>query len=872
MTREQAVRLPLSLLFGLSVLFSGFARVSPLAAQPSQRPNLILILTDDQQWVSIDYMPKLQNYFVQQGIKFTNSFVTTSICCPSRSSILTGLYAHNHRVLHNDGGFDVFDDSSTLATWLHDAGYRTGLVGKYLNGYSGTYIPPGWDDWHAIITQSKYYNYNLSENGKVKRFKTATTDYITDVLAARALSFIRAGGSAPFFLYFAPNAPHGPSTPAERHRSLFNNLPPWRPPNYNEADVSDKPAWIKQLASLSASEQQRIDDLRKDQIRCLQAVDEAVEAIINAVAEIGATDNTIIVFMSDNGFMWGEHRQDGKFAQYEESIRVPLLLRAPGMVSQARVENQFALNIDIAPTFAELAGAQPGSAIDGESLRRIVDGVATSSRGDFLVEAWKEIKPNQKATIPENAGVRNNGWKYVEYVNGDKELYDLNNDPYELNNRANNPAFAAVQAELAQRLQQLKTGIGCTEATAAFRADSRTGCNSLAVNFTDESTGAVASRLWDFGDGSTSTVQNPSHVYVASGIYTVKLKVSSAHCSDTETKFSYINVGVAPTAGFTGTSATGNAPLTVNFADQSTGAPTSWAWTFGDGASSSVQNPSHQYNSPGTYSVSLTASNTCGTDIETKSSYITVTSVPVNLALNKPATASSTVSAERAPAKAVDGNIDTYWRNGSLISPQTSWLRVDLQSPQMISRGVVKWRGSYYAKKYQFQVSTDNLNWTTVFINNAGTSGTHNFTFPGVNARYVRLYMTELSSENYRLNELEVYAGAGALAQTSITTFPDPEIVDETVGDVPDDIALRPNAPNPFNPETRINFSLPEDAHVSIKVYNLLGEEVATVIDEPRAAGNHTVDFHPENLSSGVYFYVLDAGATRLVRRMTLVK
>jgi len=762
-------------------------------AQTGTPPNLILILADDQQWAAIDSMPKLQTYFAQQGVKFTNAFSTTALCCPSRASILTGQYAHNHGVLDNtapDGGFTAFTDTSTIATWLKTAGYRTGLFGKYLNGYLGpnnTYVPPGWDDWRGILTEDVYYDYNLNENGVTNHYGSEESDYLTDVLANKAANFIRAGNGSPFFVYLAPSAPHRVAVPAIRHLGLFLNLPPWRPPSYNEADVSDKPAWVQGVPRLSSSTRQFIDDSRQDELRALQAVDDAIDSIITAVNDIGATQNTIIIYAGDNGFMWGEHRLDNKGCAFEEPIRIPMLVRAPGIVNSPRVENRLVLNIDLASTFAEYAGATPTIPVDGNSLVSLVDGTASSWRTDFLVENWDLLRVDG-IFVPEHDGVRNDNWKYIEYDNGEKELYDLVNDPYELTSHANDPGYSAIQAQLATRLQELRNYRGCTS---------------------------------------------------------------------------------APAAAFAGSPLSGNAPLTVSFTDQSTGFPSAWLWDFGDGGASTAQNPSHQYATPGTYTVSLAVSNACGNDSEQKLNYVVVQSAPSNLALNKPA-AASTTSGSNTPGKAVDGSTSTYWRSGSVSSNTTVWWRVNLTASYTINRVVIKWRGAYYAQSYQIQVSSDGEIFTAVYTDNAGNGGTDEVTFAATVARYVRIYMTKNNSSSERINEVEVYASSSA-------ALGDPSDSQANSAVIPNEISLAQNHPNPFNPTTRIRYQIPHDMNVSLKVYNMLGEEVRTLVEGYHVAGSFEVEWDGRQNSgtpapSGVYIYRLQGEGFTEVRKMILLQ
>ncbi len=233
-----------------------------------------------------------------------------------------------------------------------------------------------------------------------------------------------------------------------------------------------------------------------------------------------------------------------------------------------------------------------------------------------------------------------------------------------------------------------------------------------------------------------------------------------------------------------------------------------------------------------------------------------------NLALNKSATASSTYSSSRAPGQAVDGSTSSYWRSASVSSTTVVWWRVDLGSAQNVNRVVIKWRSSYYAQQYDIQVSTDDSNWSNVITDNAGNGGTDDRSFTSVSARYVRVYMRQNNTSSERINEVEVYGGSGALNRDA----------GSGIAFAPEEIALHQNYPNPFNPTTNISFSLPEGAHVSLKVFDVLGAEVATLANERRETGLHTVTFEAKNLPTGVYFYVLQTGETRLVRRLLLMR
>lgn len=456
---------PVSLRDALVTLLETWVdRVGPNAAP--LRPNIVMILTDDQRFDTIGLthsidgitpvMPHVVSELVNQGVTFENSYVTTALCAPSRSSLLAAKYSHTTGVHDNggaDGGFGAFNDASTVAVWLKAAGYHTGLYGKYLNGYGphAPYMAPGWDEWHAFKNVA-YFNYTLVENGVEVPFGNADADYSTDVLRDRAVQFIHdSAGSTPFFLYFVPKAPHGPATPAPRHAGSFSGIPPWRPPNYNEADVSDKPAWLQAIAPWDATQMATHDTFNQMQLECLQAVDEAVEAIMQALRDTGVDRNTIVIYASDNGYSWGSHRWEPKQCPYEECMRVPLVVRYPALAPLPRVESGFGLNIDHGETFAELAGATADPGAEGRSMVRLIDGTEPAWRIDFLEEHWN----GQITTL---AQVRAVPWKYTEYVTNESELYDESVDPFELTNVVSDPGNASVVAGMAARLRVLRPG------------------------------------------------------------------------------------------------------------------------------------------------------------------------------------------------------------------------------------------------------------------------------------------------------------------------------------------------------------------------------------------------------------------------------
>ncbi len=439
------------------------------------KPNFVFILTDDMRTDDLDHMPMTRSFLAEQGTTFSNAFVSYPTCCPSRSSILRGQYARNHGVLGNgppDGGFQKFHElgleSSTVATWLDDAGYSTGLFGKYLNNYpegaDPSRIPPGWDEWFARLgpnDEYSYYDYDMNKNGRVVHYGESEDDYSTDVLSREARDYmsdsIREG--QPFFAYISPTAPHSPATPAARHTDEFKGLEAPRVPSFDEPGVGDKPQWIQNTDPMDKAETEETDRIYRERLRTLQAVDEMVANVVRSLRERGEMDNTYIVFTSDNGFHLGEHRLTiGKRTPYEEAIRVPLIVRGPG-VPAGETRDEMTLNTDFAPTFDDLGGADAPGFVDGRSLAPLLTRREPESwRTAFLIENYFGTldEPSGK----DNLGIRTiGGDKYVEYANGARELYDLSSNPYEVNN-LHESADPALVERLKARLEALKNCAG----------------------------------------------------------------------------------------------------------------------------------------------------------------------------------------------------------------------------------------------------------------------------------------------------------------------------------------------------------------------------------------------------------------------------
>ncbi|MBA4115761.1 MAG: sulfatase [Rubrobacter sp.] len=444
-------------------------------ASDNTRPNIILIVTDDLDYASAQRMDGLGSLLREEGVSFGNAFVSYPLCCPSRATVLTGLYAHNHEVWGNlppNGGFEKFreegSEESTIAVRLQEGGYRTALFGKYLNHYPGgdlTYVPPGWDEWHASVSPStSYYDYELNENGTVVSYGQERGDYLTDVLSGKAADFVRQAasdaGGRPFFAYLAPPAPHLPATPARRHRGTFAEEMAPRPPSFDEEDISDKPPWMRKLSRISDKTIAGIEDRHRKRMNSMLAVEEMVASLVGELEAAGILDETYIFFTSDNGWQGGEHRIPlEKSWPYEESAHVPLFVRGPGVSPGAEVE-QLVSNTDFAPTFAELADVE--FAGDGRSLAPLLRGEDPAWRSAVLLEASGEAGP------PGFEAVRTRRHKYVEYVTGDRELYDLEADPYEMES-LHDSADPALAESLKASLEALAScsGQSCREAEDA---------------------------------------------------------------------------------------------------------------------------------------------------------------------------------------------------------------------------------------------------------------------------------------------------------------------------------------------------------------------------------------------------------------------
>jgi arylsulfatase A-like enzyme len=437
------------------------------------RPDIVVIQTDDQTLEQQRVMDRVNSLIGGRGATFADYIVNFPLCCPSRATLLTGQYAHNHGVLGNHaplGGFSSLDSTNTLPVWLQDSGYRTIHVGKYLNEYGTDQpleVPRGWSRWYTGTggTVQQPYGYSLNENGRLVAYGLEPDDFKQDVFTDLAVDAIErsAARRRPFFLTVDYTAPHGASgppspqppfdctrqaQPAPRHADAFDDEPLPRPPSFNEADVSDKPRRIAELPPLTADQIETITRRYRCKLESLLSVDEGVARIIAALRDADALSNTYVVFTSDNGFFLGEHRiGSGKVEVYEPSSHLPLLIRGPG-VRRGETVRDLATNADLAPTILAWAGARARLTEDGRSLVPALANPDRERGRELLIESRRY------------AAVRTQRYVYVSNSTGEIELYDLENDPDQLQNKIADPAYDEVSAALARRLRRLRDCAG----------------------------------------------------------------------------------------------------------------------------------------------------------------------------------------------------------------------------------------------------------------------------------------------------------------------------------------------------------------------------------------------------------------------------
>jgi len=460
----------------------------PAAAEARpEPPNVVVIMTDDQDFRSMSAMPKTRRLIGNAGTRFDRTVVNYPLCCPSRATFLTGQYAHNHGVLWNNwpyGGYRMLDGSETLPVWLNRAGYRTIHIGKYLNEYGEqdpTEVPKGWDDWHGGVDPSTYdyYGMTINNNGKPKTYPRTRRNYSTNVYTRLADHAIRDASKSgdPFFMNLAPNAPHTVATASGATREGTPALPPPRYadvyadqdmpiyPNFNEADISDKPTTLAAYFPTPMTEQQQLElqEHWRGRMGSLLGVDDMVKNVIGKLRRTGEYKNTVIIFTSDNGWILGEHRlrdpitETGmaagvKYVPYEGSSRVPLMIEGPGFPAGKRIEG-VASNVDLARTIVDIAGARSdvrGHKLDGLSL------LAAAHRPKMLADrgALLETAANPRG-VPPYIAVRTKRYRYDLQADGQEGLYDLKRDPWELESVHDDPRYDRIHAILREAAEDL---------------------------------------------------------------------------------------------------------------------------------------------------------------------------------------------------------------------------------------------------------------------------------------------------------------------------------------------------------------------------------------------------------------------------------
>ena len=493
----------------LGLLLSAGGVTPTLATNAPRSPNVVVILTDDMRWDELENMPNVSTLLASRGVTFTQSFVSNSLCCPSRATTLTGRFSSRLGVWTNGytssspyGGFKSFKrhEGNTLAVWLQSDGYRTGLVGKYLNQYTAaagrtptdaTGLQPrqGWDSWNAFTGTPAYYNYTLDDQGTAVSHGSSPEDYATTVLGNEAVRFVESTpANQPFFLYFTPYGPHAPFRPAPEDTGSLPNcpvgqtppgcykkvtlaapgacpvqtgLPPFCSENIGEADVSDKPSWVQNLTATGTG----WDSKRKLQEQTLLSVDREIGDLVDAVIARGDLSTTMFVFTSDNSLSGGSHRWTAKETPWEEAINVPMVVRYDPLTAALsnRVEStHMVLNADLAPTVLDLTGvaAPTGYSFDGRSWLALLASPNANLpwRTAFPLEHLKK----ETKSPPSYCGVRTDGdgalagrWKYIRYDNGETELYNLDADPFELESLSSNPTYTSQIQTLDELTRQM---------------------------------------------------------------------------------------------------------------------------------------------------------------------------------------------------------------------------------------------------------------------------------------------------------------------------------------------------------------------------------------------------------------------------------
>lgn len=445
----------LALLFFLVLVAGGFL-FEEKRADAVVNKNIVVVLTDDQRWDTLWVMDKVNQRLVDHGVTFLNAFITTPICCPARASLYSGGYfPKNTRVLTNNlenGGVLRYHDLNTIATLLQQNGYKTALIGKYLNGYDNKMapiVPPGWDKFVALKDDSDWNNFSvITGSSTYNATSTGTeiqiTQYMTDYLRDQALAFIDQHNAVPFVVFVNTKAPHAPATPASGDENLFSNFEN-DAPSVGENNLNDKPQWVK-----DAADEDDPNPFARDQLRSLQAVDRLVNQLWQKINFYNLVTKTHFVYTSDNGFLWGEHGLQRKAKAYEESIRVPLVIRSPEVVVKPSTTTlDVAVNLDLGATILRWGGVS--TTTDGLDLGPILTNQASTStwpRETGIIFQHYGQEDSERYSPPLWLAWRTKLYKLVEYpTTGEKEFYDLTNDPYEMQSKHNDANFQSLISE-----------------------------------------------------------------------------------------------------------------------------------------------------------------------------------------------------------------------------------------------------------------------------------------------------------------------------------------------------------------------------------------------------------------------------------------
>ena len=446
--------------FALGGAGAAVAGLSLTEAMSGRRdgPNLLVIMTDDQPYYTVSRTEAVASLIGDRGINFSPyAYVSTPICGPARATLLTGRWSHNTGLTKTAGAYQNLHasayESDTIATRLKQAGYSTYFGGKYTNGYDGVAVPPGWDAWFAMVEPIKEADSFFYRNGRrIRRYYRSAVNE-TDVLSANAEHFVRdrAGSPIPWFAYVCPYAPHSPYYPAPRHADEFTTTPLRDVPSSREKDLSDKPKRLRAKASYTDSERRRATRAYRGKLRELQEVDDMVRRLVDALDQTGQLENTFVFFLTDNGYLLGEHGLHKKNLPYEEASRTPFIVRGPDLPGGSK-SSVMVSHTDLPPTLLDLAGASWAD-LDGRSL------VPVFSTGGERPAAWRE------EVLVEDLGrgrnmLRTPRWSYVEWEDGGKELYDMYADPYQLRSVHAEPDKADLIARLSSRLGALKACSG----------------------------------------------------------------------------------------------------------------------------------------------------------------------------------------------------------------------------------------------------------------------------------------------------------------------------------------------------------------------------------------------------------------------------